>query len=188
MKAAMSGGKSKRKKWSKGKVREKLQNAVMFDQKQYDRMNAEVPKVSEGASPSPLPGAPAACAWGQPARRCSCISAPPPPRAPPPPARLRHQTRRVVARRSVATRLFSAGGAALSHLQTCVPPARPPTCPCAAQMKLITIAAVSERIKLGGSLARAGIREMVEKGVLRVVAPHSKMPIYTRATNVEGEK
>ena len=32
-------------KWSKGKVREKLQNAVMFDQKQYDRMNAEVPKV-----------------------------------------------------------------------------------------------------------------------------------------------
>jgi small subunit ribosomal protein S25e len=55
-------------------------------------------------------------------------------------------------------------------------------------MKLITIAAVSERIKLGGSLARAGIREMVGKGVLRVVAAHSKMPIYTRATNVEGEK
>ena len=56
------------------------------------------------------------------------------------------------------------------------------------KMKLITIAAVSERIKLGGALARAGIREMVQKGVLRVVAPHSKMPIYTRATNVEGEK
>ena len=185
MKAAMSGGKSKRKKWSKGKVREKLQNAVMFDQKQYDRMNAEVPKVSEGASPSARQ--PLALGVGPPAG-CSCISAPPPPRAPPPPARLRHQTRRVVARRSVATRLFSAGGAALSHLQTCVPPARPPACPCAAQMKLITIAAVSERIKLGGSLARAGIREMVEKGVLRVVAPHSKMPIYTRATNVEGEK
>jgi small subunit ribosomal protein S25e len=32
-------------KWSKGKVREKLQNAVMFDQKLYDRLVAEVPKV-----------------------------------------------------------------------------------------------------------------------------------------------
>ena len=34
-------------KWSKGKVREKLQNAVMFDQKLYDRLVAEVPKVRE---------------------------------------------------------------------------------------------------------------------------------------------
>lgn len=32
-------------KWSKGKVREKLANAIMFDQKTYDRMVAEVPKV-----------------------------------------------------------------------------------------------------------------------------------------------
>ena len=45
MKAAMSGGKAKRKKWSKGKVREKLQNLVQFDQKTLDRLTAEVPKV-----------------------------------------------------------------------------------------------------------------------------------------------
>lgn len=32
-------------KWSKGKVREKLQNLVLFDQKTYDRMLVEVPKV-----------------------------------------------------------------------------------------------------------------------------------------------
>lgn len=32
-------------KWSKGKVREKLQNAVMFDDKTRERLNAEVPKV-----------------------------------------------------------------------------------------------------------------------------------------------
>ena len=82
---------SKRKKWSKGKVREKLQNAVLFDQKQYDRMNAEVPK-----------------------------------------------------------------------------------------MKLVTIAAVSERIKLGGSLSRVGIRELVQNGQLVCVAPHSKMAVYAR--------
>ena len=46
MKAAMSGGKAKRKKWSKGKVREKIANLVQFDQKTYDRMMLEVPKVS----------------------------------------------------------------------------------------------------------------------------------------------
>ena len=49
MKAAMSGGKAKRKKWSKGKVREKIANLVQFDQKTYDRMMVEVPKVSLGS-------------------------------------------------------------------------------------------------------------------------------------------
>jgi len=88
---------SKRKKWSKGKVREKLQNAVLFDQKQYDRMNAEVPK-----------------------------------------------------------------------------------------MKLVTIAAVSERIKLGGSLSRVGIRELVQNGQLVCVAPHSKMAVYARKETEGG--
>jgi len=56
MKAAMSGGKAKRKKWSKGKVREKLQNAVQFDQKVLDRMLVEVPKV--GIPPPSLPFSP----------------------------------------------------------------------------------------------------------------------------------
>lgn len=32
-------------KWSKGKVREKLQNMVMFDEKTFERLKAEVPKV-----------------------------------------------------------------------------------------------------------------------------------------------
>ena len=35
-KAAMAGGKSKKKKWAKGKVKEKLANMVMFD-KAYNR-------------------------------------------------------------------------------------------------------------------------------------------------------
>lgn len=83
-------------KWSKGKVREKLQNAVMFDQKLYDRLVAEIPK-----------------------------------------------------------------------------------------MKLITLSAVSERLKVGGSLARIGLKELVNKGLIRVVSYHSKQGIYTRATNTE---
>ena len=40
-----AGGKAKRKKWSKGKVREKLANLIQFDQKTLDRMLIEVPKV-----------------------------------------------------------------------------------------------------------------------------------------------
>merc|ERR1711865_943436 len=45
LKAAMAGGRSKKKKWSKGKVKEKLQNAVAFDKATYDRMIKEIPKA-----------------------------------------------------------------------------------------------------------------------------------------------
>merc|ERR1712166_1719315 len=37
-----AGAGAKKKKWSKGKVREKLNNLVVFDQATYDRMLAEV--------------------------------------------------------------------------------------------------------------------------------------------------
>lgn len=47
MAAAMAGGKGKgKKKWSKGKSREKTSNKVLFDQETYDRLLNEVPKVS----------------------------------------------------------------------------------------------------------------------------------------------
>merc|ERR1712054_388592 len=36
------GASAKKKKWSKGKVREKLNNMVIFDQDTYDRMMKEV--------------------------------------------------------------------------------------------------------------------------------------------------
>uniref|UniRef100_A0A7S2X4N9 40S ribosomal protein S25 n=1 Tax=Prorocentrum micans TaxID=2945 RepID=A0A7S2X4N9_PROMC len=45
MKAAMAGGKSRKKKWSKGKVKEKLANLVMFDQATYDKLMKEIPKA-----------------------------------------------------------------------------------------------------------------------------------------------
>jgi small subunit ribosomal protein S25e len=42
----MAGGSKKgKKKWSKGRVREKAQNMVLFDQPTYDRLVAEVPKM-----------------------------------------------------------------------------------------------------------------------------------------------
>eukprot|EP01083_Nonionella_stella_P236264 829972_1 len=46
MAAAMAGGKGKgKKKWSKGKSREKTANKVLFDQETYDRLINEVPKM-----------------------------------------------------------------------------------------------------------------------------------------------
>merc|ERR1712024_275654 len=45
MKAAMAGGRSRKKKWSKGKVKEKLANMVMFDKATYDKMLKEIPKA-----------------------------------------------------------------------------------------------------------------------------------------------
>ncbi|KAJ3222801.1 40S ribosomal protein S25 [Clydaea vesicula] len=42
-KVAKPSGKNKKKKWSKGKVKDKANNAVVFDKATYDRMLKEVP-------------------------------------------------------------------------------------------------------------------------------------------------
>merc|ERR1712045_653307 len=42
-KPAGSGGKAKKKKWSKGKVRDKLNNMVLFDKPTYDKLYKDVP-------------------------------------------------------------------------------------------------------------------------------------------------
>ncbi|XP_032833090.1 small ribosomal subunit protein eS25 [Petromyzon marinus] len=41
--ANKAGGKAKKKKWSKGKVRDKLNNLVLFDKATYDKLLKEVP-------------------------------------------------------------------------------------------------------------------------------------------------
>ena len=41
----MAGGKSKKKKWSKGKVRDQVANKVLFDEDTHARLLAEVPKM-----------------------------------------------------------------------------------------------------------------------------------------------
>ena len=40
--AGSGGGKAKKKKWSKGKVRDKLNNAVLFDKATHDKFTKEV--------------------------------------------------------------------------------------------------------------------------------------------------
>ena len=96
MAAAMAGGKSKKKKWSKGKVRDQVANKVLFDEDTYARLLAEVPK-----------------------------------------------------------------------------------------MKLITPSALVERLKINGALARAAIKELQEKGMIKPIQVHHTQWIYTR--DVKGE-
>jgi small subunit ribosomal protein S25e len=91
-----SGASAKKKKWSKGKVREKLNNMVVFDQATYDRMMKE-----------------------------------------------------------------------------------------AATFKLVTPSAISERLKINGSLARRAIQELLKAGSIKLVDKHSSQYIYTRNTGDE---
>merc|ERR1711998_279250 len=42
--AAAAGGKKGKKKWSKGKVKEKLMNDVMWTKASYDKLLKEIPK------------------------------------------------------------------------------------------------------------------------------------------------
>merc|ERR1711898_60136 len=92
------GASAKKKKWSKGKVREKLNNLVVFDQATYDRMLAEVENF-----------------------------------------------------------------------------------------KLVTPSAISERLKVNGSLARRAITKLLEAGLIRPIEKHSRQAIYTRNTGDEDD-
>ncbi len=47
-------------------------------------------------------------------------------------------------------------------------------------MKVITIATLSERFKIGGSLARIGLKDLIQRGLIKAVSASSKMPVYTR--------
>lgn len=91
---AKAGGKAKKKKWSKGKSRDKLNNAPLFDKTTYAKLYDEVPKY-----------------------------------------------------------------------------------------KLITPSIISERLKVRGSLARFGLKELHDKGLIKLVDKHGNQVIYTRNSN-----
>jgi len=54
--------------------------------------------------------------------------------------------------------------------------------------KLITPSVVSERLKIRGSLARAALKELQTKGVIRLVEKHHAQMIYTRATKGDDKE
>jgi len=98
MAAAMAGGKSKKKKWSKGKSRDKVNNLVLFNKETYDRLNDEVPK-----------------------------------------------------------------------------------------MKLITVSALVEKLRISGGLARSALRELEEEGKIKPVCISRAQKIYTRNVGDDEE-
>ncbi|KAM0916541.1 hypothetical protein ACQ4PT_010098 [Festuca glaucescens] len=53
----------------------------------------------------------------------------------------------------------------------------------APKYKQITPSVLSERLRINGSLARRAIKDLVERGLVRVVSIHSSQQIFTRATN-----
>ncbi|KAK9164191.1 hypothetical protein Syun_005093 [Stephania yunnanensis] len=53
----------------------------------------------------------------------------------------------------------------------------------APKYKLITPSVLSDRLRINGSLARKAIRELMARGLTRMVSSHSSQQIYTRATN-----
>lgn len=81
-------------KWSKGKVKEKLQNLVLFDKNTYEKLISDIPKN-----------------------------------------------------------------------------------------KLITPSIISEKLKVNGSLARKAVKELLSKGLIRVISSHHAQSIYTRASH-----
>merc|ERR1711865_734629 len=96
MAAAMAGGKGKKKKWSKGKQRDKVDNKVLFTKEQYERLYSEVPK-----------------------------------------------------------------------------------------MKLITVSAVVEKLKISGGLARRAMNQLAEEGEIKAVCVSRAQRIYTRNISEE---
>ena len=49
--AASSGGKGKKKKWAKGRTKDKQANKVLYDKETYERLLAETPKVAAPCAP-----------------------------------------------------------------------------------------------------------------------------------------
>jgi len=49
------------------------------------------------------------------------------------------------------------------------------------KFKLITVSVVSDRLKINGSLARAGIAHLIEKGLINSVSSHNALSVYTSA-------
>merc|ERR1711971_1153744 len=54
--------------------------------------------------------------------------------------------------------------------------------------KLITPSIVSERLKVRGSLAKKGLDELLEKGLIRQVVQHHAQTIYTRVIKDEADE
>eukprot|EP00030_Apusomonadida_sp_AF-17_P002413 a339583_8871.p2 GENE.a339583_8871~~a339583_8871.p2 ORF type:complete len:126 (-),score=51.14 a339583_8871:14-358(-) len=55
------------------------------------------------------------------------------------------------------------------------------------KFRLITVSVVSERMRVNGTLARAALKELCEKGLIKKVSTNQGQHIYTRAI-ADGEE
>jgi hypothetical protein len=57
---------------------------------------------------------------------------------------------------------------------------------CCAQV--ITVATLSEKLKVNGSLARRSIDELAKRGLIKCIVRHSSQRLYTRTAEEKEEK
>ena len=98
-KAAAGGSKAKKKKWNSGKTKEKVNNAVYFDEATYEKLLQEVPHT-----------------------------------------------------------------------------------------RLITVSTLADKLRINGSVARAAIKDLEAKGLIKKVSTNSSQLIYTNIERPKGEK
>lgn len=53
--------------------------------------------------------------------------------------------------------------------------------------KLVTPSVLVDRLRINGSLARAAIKDLEAKGLIRLISAHGSQLIYTRSTKVEDD-
>ncbi|CAE7032354.1 RPS25 [Symbiodinium sp. CCMP2456] len=172
MKAAMAGGKSRKKKWAKGKVKEKLANLVMFDKATYDKMLKEIPKAKL-ITPSVV------------SERLKVNGSV---------ARVAIRHLEVQKSKEAKMKAAMAGGKSrkkkwakgkvkekLANLVMFDKATYDKMLKEIPKAKLITPSVVSERLKVNGSVARVAIRHLEEKNmIMHVGEKSSKQMIYTR--------
>ncbi|KAK7202978.1 40S ribosomal protein S20 [Myxozyma melibiosi] len=56
-----------------------------------------------------------------------------------------------------------------------------------ASYKVVSVSILVDRMKVGGSVARAALRDLQEKGVIKPVVSHSKQLTYTRTVSIADE-
>ena len=54
--------------------------------------------------------------------------------------------------------------------------------------RLVTPSVLVDRLKINGSLARAAIKELEQRGMIRRISTHASQLIYTRATGAATEE
>jgi hypothetical protein len=56
------------------------------------------------------------------------------------------------------------------------------------QLKVVTVATLTEKLKVNGSVARACIKELLHQGLIKPVFVNNRISVYTRSAEPEEKK